>query len=57
MKSHKCIEVLKEKFKCPNSQSTFLPRGFVQNLHISPEEIEKSREIFINAKDRVQEVK
>ncbi len=53
MKSHKCIEVLKEKFKCPNSQSTFLPRGFIQNLHISPEEIEKSRDIFINAKDRV----
>ena len=57
MKSHRCIEVLKEKLKCPNSESTFLPRGFVKNLHMNKEEFEKNRELFINAKERAKEIK
>lgn len=52
MRSNKCVEVLAEKFKCSNRSVVFIPRGSVANLHISTEELDKSRDLFIDAKTR-----
>ena len=57
MRSSRCVEVLAEKFKCANHKVVFVPRGFVSNLHISQEELEKSRDIFIDSKAREEDNK
>ena len=52
MQSEQCVNVLKDKFKCLNSTTRFIPRGMIQSLMMTEEEFLKSREYFINLEER-----
>ena len=52
MRSSRCVEILAQKFKCLNKKVVFVPRGFASHMQITKEELEKSRELFIDPKSR-----
>lgn len=56
MQSAQCVNVLKDKFKCMNHTTKFIPRGMAHSLLMTEEDLEKSRDMFINLKDRQKEI-
>lgn len=56
MQSAQCVNVLKDKFKCMNYTTRFIPRGMAHSLQMSAEDFEKSREFFIKMEDRQKEI-
>eukprot|EP00178_Gracilaria_changii_P012215 TRINITY_DN34544_c0_g1_i1.p1 TRINITY_DN34544_c0_g1~~TRINITY_DN34544_c0_g1_i1.p1 ORF type:complete len:122 (-),score=3.87 TRINITY_DN34544_c0_g1_i1:153-518(-) len=54
MESYKCLEVLAKKFNSTDYSSKFIPRGFVRDLHVAPNEMAKYREYFLHFSERGQ---